>query len=134
MPGKLVDLGKYHYLDILFVNVAVDANVYLGLYKNVAEPAVADGMADLTEVSGGGYARIALARGTWVRTADEVEYAEQTFTASGASFGEVTGYFICSAASGVSGVSLYSVENFSDGSKEIPDGKSLIITPKITIT
>ena len=52
----------------------------------------------IAEVSGAGYVRKTLARGTWVRTGDYVQYAQQTFTATGGSWSNVYGYFIATSS------------------------------------
>lgn len=133
MAGITTNVGENHYANILYGATAVDTNLYLGIYTlPTGVPDDTWVLADLTEVSGAGYARIALARGSWVITDDLAEYAEQSFDAT-SDWGDTYGYFLCSAASGVSGVFMYHIERFDDYPKNIPDGKSLLITPKITI-
>ena len=64
--AKFVTEGLSRIADILFGAQAVDATLYLGIYKNATEPALADGLSGLTEPSGSGYARIPLTRGSWI--------------------------------------------------------------------
>ena len=129
MAGKWVDEGENRVADILFDDQAVDAFLYLGLYTDIAEPAETDALADLTEESGSGYARIRLDRGTWTIAADAASYAQQTFTAI-AAWGLVYGYFI---STGPAASVLLCVETFSDGPYNVGLGDSIKVTPKITV-
>lgn len=129
MP-KWVNEGETRTLQILFGNQAVDANVYLGLYTNVTEPAEGDNLASISEPSGFNYARKTLARGSWVITDDHADFAQQQFTASGGAWGNVYGYFIATSVDG-SG-KLLAVEHFSNGPYNVQDGGSVKVTPKIT--
>jgi len=129
MP-KLVNEGENRILNQLLGSTAVDSKLYLGLFTNNAEPAETAALTDITEPSGGTYARKELDRGSWTIADDAASYAEQTFAASGASWGSVYGYFIATSADG-SGKLLF-VEAFSGGAYNITDGSSIKITPKIT--
>ena len=131
--SKWVDAGENRVANILFGAQAVDATLYLALYTSpTSEPAETAVVNDLTEPSGGAYARIAVSRGTWTVTADAAAYAQQTFSATGAAWGNVYGYFICTTSSGTAGI-LLAVENFSDGPYSIGNGDSVAITPTITV-
>ena len=133
--SKWTDAGENRVADILFDDQAVDATLYLGLYTApTSEPAETAVDSDLTEPSGGAYARLPLTRGTWVVTASAAAYAQQTFTATGGAWGNVYGYFISTGSSGTSGGVLMAVENFSDGPYSIGDGDSVAITPTVTVT
>jgi hypothetical protein len=133
--AKWVDAGENRVVDILFDDQAVDATLYLGLYTDTAEPAETAVDSDLTEPSGGAYARATLTRGTWVVTNSAAAYAQQTFTATGAAWGNVYGYSISTASSSTTaGSVLMAVEQFSDGPYNIGDGDSIKITPTITAT
>ena len=81
--AKLVDEGENRFLNILLGSTAVDANLYMGLYTNGSEPAETATLGDITEVTGTGYARKTLARGSWSIVADLASFAEQTFGAAG---------------------------------------------------
>lgn len=132
--AKWCDEGENRVAGILFGSTAVDATLYMGLYTSpTTEPAETAVVADLTEPSGGGYARIALTRGTWSVTASAAAYAQQTFTASGGAWGNVYGYFINTDSSGTAG-KLLAVEHFSDGPYSIGDGDSIKISPTVTIS
>lgn len=131
MP-KWVDQGENRVANILFGSQSPDSNLYMGLYTNSTEPPETATLTNITEVSGGGYGRITLARGSWTISDDSAQYAQQTFTASGASWGNVYGYFICTVQTGTGGV-LLCVEHFSNGPYNVQDGGSIKITPKITV-
>jgi hypothetical protein len=130
MGSALVNEGEHRIADILFGTQAVDGELYLGIYKDAVEPAEDATIASLNEVSGFGYARKTLTRGTWVITDDEAEYAEQTFLASGGDWGDTYGYFI--ATSSDDSGKLMSIEQFASA-RPIEDGKGLKITPKMTV-
>jgi hypothetical protein len=131
--AKFVNEGLKRVGDILFGAQAVDATLYLGLYKNIAEPAVGDALVNLTEHSGDGYARIALSRGDWTVSPEGLaEYAEQTFTANGGDWGNIYGYFIATSSDNTG--KLLAVETFSDGPYDIKDNHSVRVTPKIDIS
>ena len=132
--SKWTDAGENRVADILFDDQAVDATLYLLLYTDpTSEPGETAVDTDLTEPSGGAYARLALSRGTWVVTASAAAYAQQAFTASGGAWGNVYGYFISTGSTGTSGGILLAVENFSDGPYSIGNGDSVAITPTITV-
>ncbi len=128
--AKLVDEGESRILNILLGETAVDATLYLGLYTDETEPAETAGLADLTEVSGTGYERKALTRGSgWTVTDDLASYAQQIFTAGG-EWGAVSGYFIGTSTDD-SGKLLF-VEHFTNGPYPIyNDGDQVKVTPKI---
>ena len=129
--SKMMDEGKYKFLDILFGDEPVESVLYVGLYKNVTEPLTSDTLTDLAEVSGYGYARQALNRGSWALVDNEVTYEETTFLASGGDWGDVYGSFITDVISGVGG-NLIAVEHL-DAPYTIVDGKGIKIVPKFTI-
>lgn len=134
MAGKLVNGGENRIANILYKATAVEATLYLGLYTDpTTEPAETAVLADLTEPTGNGYARIALTRGSWTITADLAEYAQQIFTASGGTWGNVYGYFITDIESGISGGILEFVEQFSEAPLNVGNGSSIKVTPKITV-
>lgn len=131
--AKWPDEAENRVANILFGSTAVDATLYLGLYTSpTSEPAETAVVADLTEPSGSGYARITLTRGSWTVTSSAATYAQQTFTASGGAWGNVYGYFINTASSGTGG-KLMAVEQFSNGPFNIGDGDSVKVTPSITV-
>lgn len=131
MSGKLNDEGEHRILNIIFEATSVE-NYYLGIYTAPAsEPPETAVVADLTEPSGNGYARVVLTRGTdWTVTADEAVCVQKTFTASGGNWGNCYGYFINTDLTGTGG-KMIACELFSDGPYNIVDGGSIKITAKI---
>ena len=132
--AKWADQGENRVVDILFGSQAVDANTYLGIYSDSSEPGetatLPGGATPITEISGAGYARKTLARGSWTITGDYAQYAQQTFTASGGSWSNCYGYFIATTSDNTG--KLLCVEHFTGGPFNVPDGGAIKITPKIT--
>jgi len=111
-------------------------NLWVGLYKDVAEPAEDATLATITEVPvASGYARIALTNTDWTEQATKgvFKQIQKTFEASGGDWGDVYGYFLTDVASGTAG-KLVSVENFTDGPYTVNDGWSVKVTPQVTIS
>ena len=141
MAGKWCDQGENRIATIVFGATAVE-NYYLGIYANTVEPSEAAtcvaltttaGITEIAEPGAGGYARAVLTRGTWTTAGSVVSYPQQTFTASGATWGSAYGYYITTTSAGTAGL-LMAVETFSDGPYTINDGDSVKITPSITIS
>lgn len=135
MGGKIVTEGKIDVNSWYFKNdqTSRGANaLYLGLYLNTTEPAVGITLATITELALTGYARIQLNDADWSGAADVVTNLEKTFTA-GQDWGNVYGYFICNVASGTAGEIIF-VEHFSTGPFNVANGKTIDITPKVTIS
>lgn len=131
MAGKWCTEGLNRILNILFEATAVDATLYLGLYTNTTEPVVGASLADVTEPSGGGYARLELTRGTdWTIAAALATAGVETFTSSGAAWGNVYGYFVASSSDNSGDLML--AEHFSDGPYDNIDGGSISCQVKIT--
>lgn len=77
-------------------------NLFLRLYSNDVTPAETDTAATFTQVTGGGYAAITLALGSWVITPGAPTialYTQQTFTFTGATGAPSTiyGYYVVNA-------------------------------------
>lgn len=131
--AKWCDEGENRVANILFGATAVDTVLYMGVYTSpTSEPGETAAINTLTEPSTGGYARQSLTRGSWTVTGSAASYAQQTFSPSGASWGSVYGYFICTVSSGTAG-KLLAVEQFIDGPYSIGDGDTVKITPTITV-
>jgi hypothetical protein len=131
MSAKLTNEGENHVLDVYLAGDVRDP-LYLGLYTDGTEPAETANLDSITELVEGanGYDRIALPDANWTIVDDVATHEQQTFTANGASWGNVTGYFICDAANGNVG-NLIFVEHFSDGPYLCLDGLSILVTPAI---
>ena len=117
-----------------YLQGAAQPSFYLGLYTNDdGEPAEGAIVDDLDEPSGGyGYARIALADGDWTETSQGTfTNLVKTFTCATGAWGDVYGWFICTAASGID-CDLVTVEQFSDGPYDVGVGDNVIVTPKLT--
>ena len=130
--AKLVNEGENHFLEILLGTTNVDSNLYLGLYLNSTEPEETATLADITEPTGGGYTRIALARGSWTITNDVAIFAQQTFKPSGVNWGNTYGYFIANTSDN-SGV-LIIVEDFTDGPYSVTNKDEVKVIPQITMS
>ena len=130
--AKFVTEGLSRIADILFGAQAVDATLYLGIYKNATEPALTAGLSGLTEPSGSGYARIALTRGAWILLAGLATYASQAFNNAGTNWGNITGSFICTTVSGTSGV-LLAVDHLAVAIP-VADGESITVLPKMLLS
>ena len=129
MPGQWQNEGINRILNILFGAQAVDTTLYLGLHLNAAQPAVTAVLADLTEPSGHGYARLPLTRNAWVVSGNQASYAAQTFMASGGDFGLIYGSFICTSLTGTGGILLNLDYLYSP--IYIATGKGIQIVPTI---
>lgn len=131
MSPKICDQGETFLANAALKSAAESANLYLGLYTDVAEPGETADLDTISELpAANGYARIAMPAANWTIVDDTSEQPQQTFTANGGSWGNVSGYFITEVDSGNAG-NLIAVENFSDGPYEVLDGLSVLITPKI---
>jgi len=129
--AKCVDAMDNRVANVLFGSTSPDSNYYLGLYTNAGEPAESATLSSITEVSGTGYARKTLARGSFSVSGSVASFAEQTFTA-GSDWGNVTGYFIATSSDN-SGILCF-VESFTGGAFNITNGTSLKLTPNITVS
>lgn len=129
MAGKFVDQGRNDCATKYVKNGYT--NTYLGIYKNTTEPALTAVLANLTEETGGGYARIALGTADWTVVANVATNLQKTFTPS-ADWGNIYGYFIATTVDGT-GLLLW-VEHFSNGPYNVLSGVTVKITPKVTIT
>lgn len=96
--AKWCDEGENRILNQIFGALAVDGAWYLGLYKNVTEPAEDITLSQFQEPSGFGYARKTLTKGSWTIVADLASYAQQTFLASGGDWGNIYGYFLATTS------------------------------------
>jgi len=87
--------------DLIFPQSNADrgTSLELGLMTNSAGLSVASVLADITEPTGGSYARISLTDANWSVDADgTASYAKQTFVASGSAYSaDITGFFIATA-------------------------------------
>jgi len=99
MTLRIPNEGESQMLGIALGKVAFSA-LTLKLYSNDKVPAETDTTASFTEVSGNGYAAIALTGANWTLTEGaptNAVYPEQIFTFTGAA-GNVYGYYVVDAA------------------------------------
>lgn len=132
---KWCNEGKSSIGDV-YLRAQSQPSFYLGLYANSdGEPAVGAIVDDLDEPSGAnGYARIALADNEWTETSQGTfTNLQKTFTCATADWGDVYGWFICTAASGVD-CDLITVEQFTNAPHHIHVGDTEKVTPKLTFT
>ncbi len=137
MYNALLDEGEQDILDIVFRDATEPSSFYIGLCNST--PSETTTLTTLTgEVTGGGYARIALARNTTdfpTLALDSGDYQltslAKTFTASGGAFSSATTAFLCTVASGTSG-KLYASVALSS-TRTIADGESLQVTFNIKL-
>lgn len=135
MAGKWCDEGETSVGDV-YLKAGAQPDFYLGLYKNTTEPGESDVMTNITEAQtpgSNGYNRIQLVDGDWTESPQGLfSNLQKTFTAAGAAWGDIYGYFITTAATGTAG-KLIAVEHFSDGPYTVNDGWSVKVTPKVTV-
>ena len=117
-----------------YVFKGADANrgssLELGLFTN-ASVSETTALGDITEPTGGSYARITLTDASWTITNDLVEYALQTFTATGSAYtGSIYGYFI--ATTGTT-PKLLAIEVGAAGPYTMAENDAYDITPKVTV-
>ena len=136
--SRFHDEGEKNVGDIYLRNAAQNTNLFLGLYTNATQPAEAAVMTNITEVSGGGYARITLAPAGWTeqegQTAEggkRYDQPQKIFTFS-AAVGNVTGYFITTTASGTAGP-LIVTEHFPAAVNVNQANYEVRVTPRIEI-
>lgn len=110
-------------------NVDRGSSLQLGLFTNSSGLSASSVLADITEPTGGGYARITLTDASWTVDANGLaEYVKQTFVASGTPFNlPIYGFFI--ATTGTSPKLLhFQVES---GPATVSVNESYSVTPKI---
>ena len=134
--SRLHDQGEANIGNIYLRNQAHNANLFLGLYTNATQPIQADTMVQVTEVSGGGYARITLPPADWTQVGGQTgegdtrfDQPQRTFTFT-AGVGNVTGCFITTALTGTAGL-LVTTEHFPVGVNINQTGFEVRITPRL---
>ena len=136
MAARWCDEGETSVGNV-YLKATAKPDLYLGLYKT-SEPGEADTMAAVVEADTPGqhgYARIQLLDADWTEQATPGVFKnlQKTFTASGAAWGSILGYFITTAATGTAG-KLVAEELFSDGPYTVNDGWSAKVTAQITVS
>lgn len=127
VPPIWTDEGETNVINVYLKNQAQNANLYLGLFKNLGQPTELWTLASLIEPVGLGYARIALAPADWTESPQSAAVQPtKVFTASGGDWGYITGYFIATVQTGTAG-KLLQVVHFGDGPYEIKNGNTLAV-------
>jgi len=132
MALVLADLGAATILDAFFNNSwpAGGKDLTLKLYTNDYTPLDTSTAGSFTEAAGGGYATKTLSNGSWtqsqVSNIEQVAYAQQTITFTGALNGSATvyGYFVVDA----DGVLVYG-ERFATAFQPTSNGDAIKVTP-----
>jgi hypothetical protein len=119
--------------NLIFKNADVNrgTTLELGLFTNTTHLTETSVLADVTEPTGGSYARISLTDASWsVDTDGLCTYAKQTFNATGSAYSDdITGFFI--ATTGTSAKLLrFQIE---DVAVQIAENESYSVTPSIDI-
>lgn len=132
MAGVVPNDGETLIANLIFKGA--DANrggsLQLGLFTN-SSLSETTALGDITEPSGGSYARKTLTDASWTVTGDTASYAQQTFTPSGSDYtGSVRGYFI--ATTGTT-PKLLAYEVDTGGPYTLLNGDNYKVTPNITV-
>jgi hypothetical protein len=116
MPMTIANVAKGRMLQMR-LNKLAPQDLVLRLYSNDRVPAVTDVAGDYTEVTGSGYAAITLDPDDWTVTEASPATAEllEQVVAFAAAVGNVYGYFVTEAVSGI----LFGAERFSDGPYDV---------------
>jgi len=133
MAGFTPNEGDQMNANLIFKNADVDrgTGMELLLFTNV-NPSATITAATLTEPTGTGYARIALADASWSVTAGVASYALQTFTAStGGWTGSIQGYAIVTTGTTPR---IVTIEVDASGPYTMNDTDTYDITPSITVS
>jgi hypothetical protein len=137
MYNALLDEGEQDILDIVFRDATEPTSFYIGLCNST--PGETTTLSTLSgEVTGGGYARIALARNNTdfptlaLNSGDyQLTSLSKSFVASGGAYSSATSAFLCTVASGSSG-KLYATVALS-ATRTLADGESLAVTFNIKL-
>jgi hypothetical protein len=135
MAGFTPNEGETLIANVLYKRTHADrdADLELGLFTN-SSVSETTALANITEPTGTGYARITLTDGSWTITGDAASYAQQTFTGgAGGWSGSVYGYFIATKSAGGTARLLH-IEVDSGGPYTINANDTYKITPNITIS
>lgn len=108
------------------------ASLELGLFTNTVAMTETSVLGDVTEPTGGTYARITLTDASWaIGAAGLAEYAKQTFFADGSAFSDdITGFFIASTGTAPKLVHF----QIEDTPIPVAANESYSVTPKINLT
>lgn len=127
MSALLTDQGANFVATSIFKGAI---NYEIGLFTNSSISA-ATTHADLTEPTGGGYARIALSASNWVVTNNIASYPKQTFAASGSNIiGTIYGMFVCT---NTAPKKIIAIELRPEGAVTLPVGYFYDVTLNVPV-
>lgn len=119
--------------ELIFKQANADrgSSLELGLFTNSSGLSASSVLADITEPTGGTYARIALTDASWTVDANALaEYAKQTFVAIGSAFSApIYGFFIATTGTAPK-LFHFQVES---SSATVSENESYSVTPKIDL-
>lgn len=119
--------------NLIFKNSDVNrgTSLQLGLMTNTTGIGTTTVLADITEPTGGSYARITLTDASWtVSSAGLCAYAKQTFVATGSAYStNITGFFICTTGTAAK---LLRVQ-VEDTPIAIAENESYSVTPSVDV-
>lgn len=127
MSGIITDDGSNHFVSILFKATSVQ-DYYLGLMiegslisDNITTTALQIG-SGITEISGTGYTRQALSRGTdWTISGRTATCSQKTFTVGSGGWSDVKGYFITETLNGSDAIVCESLPSAQQGDRSEND-------------
>lgn len=132
MAGFIPNEGETLIANLIFKNADVNrgTGLDLGLFTNAAVTE-ATVIGDITEPTGGSYARKTLTDASWTVTGDVASYAKQTFTATGSAYtGSIYGYFIVTKGTAPK---LLALEVDPNGPYTMAQNDSYDVTPNLTV-
>lgn len=138
LMSRVHDQGKANIGNIYLRNQNHNTNLFIGLYTNATQPAQASDMSGITEVSGGGYARIALTPANWVLQGGQTPEGGSRFNQPqlvytfSAAVGNVLGYFITTTLTGTSGLLIIS-DHFAAAINVGQAGFEIRVTPSVEV-
>lgn len=139
MSAGITNEGAKVIFDLVNKGSSIDRGTHLelGLFTNADDLATLNGfsLSDITEPTGGGYARKTLIDANWDNdTARMSSYAKQTFTATGGAMtGAIYGFFIATTGTTPRIKAIIKPATMNAGIT-LAEGSSLSYTPKETLT
>lgn len=135
MAGILHYEGQQYFGDGALKNTGVQATLYIGLLTNSTALTKDNTMANVTEVTGGGYARLPLSAVNWTLSGTKTANSGSLYSQPRQSWvfntaiGNVTGYFITTTLTGTTG-KLIASEMFPTVANVNQVGYEIRVTPQ----
>lgn len=126
IPGITVNDGIELMLNLVFKNTDNNRGntLSLGLYTNSATLTTSTILSTITTPSTGGYALKSLSSGSFTVASQVATYATQTWTASGAAYAAVYGYYIFTTGTTPK---LLHIDEYASGPSTVADGESYAV-------